>query len=100
MCEPVHLCQSGVENLYESPEGGDCISSEVGSLETLESAAPLDTGLSRSNHSSFDSRVMVGFVDLGKQVGAVGAVGGGMVVFEMLGLAVCSVLEDDATGSE
>lgn len=98
-CEPVHLCQSGVQNLYESPEGGDCIHSEVGSLEMLESAAPLDTGLSSSNHSSFDSRVTVGLVgvDLGKQVGAVG---GGMVVFEILDFAVRSVFEDDATGSE
>ena len=96
-CEPAHLCQSGMENLYESLEGGDCIHSEVGSLEMLESATPLDTGLSSLNHSSCDSRVTVGFVDLGMQVGAVE---GGMVVFEILGLAVCSVFEDDATDSE
>lgn len=63
----------------------------------LENAIPLYIGLSRLNCSCFDSHVVVGFVDLGMQMGVAGD---GMGVCKILGLVVCLVFEDNATDFE
>lgn len=67
-CNPVYPCQSGVENLHKGSERGDWEHSGAGCYKMVENEPPLDTGLSCPDHTSCDSCVMVGFVDLGMQM--------------------------------